>query len=278
MGITMQSYNSSSQAISSQPSEWTLERVKLAVSQGRRVHSSAVDIGNGLLVKYGTRASSREAEATMLVATHTTVPVAKIYATLHDEAESITYIVQSKLPGQSLSVLLPTLQPDQQAIIESELKEILRKLSCLDTYGQMGMVGKPSEFLGFHPFGIHGPWLATNLSEFLHWPIDTANSAVGCTVIEPVDLSNFDFEKSPIFSHGDLVPENILIDNGHVSGIIDWEHAGWYPYFWNSYIAQRNHYRYPKTWTDMVPNIMTLYERDWRVFFHNIYAKAYLFL
>ncbi|KAH0580985.1 hypothetical protein H2248_012136 [Termitomyces sp. 'cryptogamus'] len=258
--------------------EWTLERVKLAVSRGSKIHPSAVDIGNGLLVKYGTRVNSREADATMLVAAHTSVPVAEIHAILHDEVESVTYIVQSKLPGCSLSLLLPTLQPDQQATIELELKEILRELSLLDTYGQMGMVGKPSQFLGFHPFEVHGPWEATNLLEFLTWPINKANSAFGCTVIEPIDFGNFDLQKPPIFSHGDLVPENILIHDGHVSGIIDWEHAGWYPYFWNAYIAQRNWHRYPKIWLDMVPNIMIPYRRDWIVFRHDIFGKANRYL
>ncbi|KAH0580986.1 hypothetical protein H2248_012136 [Termitomyces sp. 'cryptogamus'] len=214
----------------------------------------------------------------MLVAAHTSVPVAEIHAILHDEVESVTYIVQSKLPGCSLSLLLPTLQPDQQATIELELKEILRELSLLDTYGQMGMVGKPSQFLGFHPFEVHGPWEATNLLEFLTWPINKANSAFGCTVIEPIDFGNFDLQKPPIFSHGDLVPENILIHDGHVSGIIDWEHAGWYPYFWNAYIAQRNWHRYPKIWLDMVPNIMIPYRRDWIVFRHDIFGKANRYL
>ncbi|KAG6871501.1 hypothetical protein C0995_004012, partial [Termitomyces sp. Mi166 len=143
-------------SMSSQSPEWTLERVKLAVSQGSRVHPRAVDIGNGFSVKYGMYIDSQEADATTFVATHTSVPVPEIHATLHDEVDSMTYIVQSKLPGCSLSLLLPTLQADQQATIELELKEILRQLSSLDSCGQMGMVGKPSQFLGFHPFEVHG--------------------------------------------------------------------------------------------------------------------------
>jgi len=32
-----------------------------------------------------------------------------------------------------------------------------------------------------------------------------------------------------LFTHGDLNPRNILVEEGHVSGIIDWEQSGWYP-------------------------------------------------
>ncbi|KAE9409823.1 hypothetical protein BT96DRAFT_912797 [Gymnopus androsaceus JB14] len=90
------------------------------------------------------------------------------------------------------------------------------------------------------------------------------------TVLEPLDTSIFDSEKPCIFSHGDLVPENIIIHDGHISGIIDWKWAGWYPYFWNAFIAQRRCPLYPvKTWTcwmEMVRHSMDTHDREWREF------------
>ena len=35
-----------------------------------------------------------------------------------------------------------------------------------------------------------------------------------------------------VFTHGDLDPRNILVEDGHVSGIFDWEQSGWYPKYW----------------------------------------------
>lgn len=35
-----------------------------------------------------------------------------------------------------------------------------------------------------------------------------------------------------VFTHGDLNMRNILVHNGKLSGIIDWETAGWYPDYW----------------------------------------------
>ncbi|KAJ0121945.1 Uncharacterized protein J7T55_002456 [Diaporthe amygdali] len=34
------------------------------------------------------------------------------------------------------------------------------------------------------------------------------------------------------FTHADLRPNNILIKDGHITAIIDWEFAGWYPEYW----------------------------------------------
>ena len=36
-----------------------------------------------------------------------------------------------------------------------------------------------------------------------------------------------------VFTHGDVAPQNIMINrNNEIAGIIDWEHAGWYPEYW----------------------------------------------
>lgn len=34
------------------------------------------------------------------------------------------------------------------------------------------------------------------------------------------------------FTHGDLLSHNIMIADGHISGILDWEFAGWLPEYW----------------------------------------------
>lgn len=33
-------------------------------------------------------------------------------------------------------------------------------------------------------------------------------------------------------THGDLLPQNILVEGSTITGIIDWETAGYYPAFW----------------------------------------------
>jgi serine/threonine protein kinase len=42
------------------------------------------------------------------------------------------------------------------------------------------------------------------------------------------------------FTHGDIKHHNILVDEeGHITGFLDWESAGWYPQFWEYTTALR---------------------------------------
>lgn len=42
-----------------------------------------------------------------------------------------------------------------------------------------------------------------------------------------------------VLTHGDLNTGNIMVHDGHVSGIIDWEYAGYYPDWWEYTEAMR---------------------------------------
>ena len=35
-----------------------------------------------------------------------------------------------------------------------------------------------------------------------------------------------------VFTHNDLHFSNIMIKDGHITGIIDWADSGWYPDYW----------------------------------------------
>ncbi len=36
-----------------------------------------------------------------------------------------------------------------------------------------------------------------------------------------------------VFSHGDLHQGNVMVKDGKITGLIDWELAGWYPEYWD---------------------------------------------
>jgi hypothetical protein len=57
-----------------------------------------------------------------------------------------------------------------------------------------------------------------------------------------------------VFTHADLAPRNILVDKStyEITGIVDWECAGWYPDYWEMAImwkGSRGSYDFPK-WMD----------------------------
>lgn len=42
-----------------------------------------------------------------------------------------------------------------------------------------------------------------------------------------------------VFTHDDLKPHNILVRGGQITGLLDWESAGWYPDYWEFTTALR---------------------------------------
>jgi Ser/Thr protein kinase RdoA (MazF antagonist) len=63
-----------------------------------------------------------------------------------------------------------------------------------------------------------------------------------------------------VFSHRDLTPRNILVHEGKISGLVDWEDSGWYPEYWE-YVK---FFQRPadKGWKDYAEDIFPEYYHD----------------
>ena len=224
----------------------------------RLFRANIVDLGDGTLVKYGTRVHPGEGYALRIVRESTaTTLLPKVFDIVTDDAKNETYIIQQKLPGTLLSEMLFTNNPtatttttttiDEPTLlsIASELRTFLAELSKLDGDGKrLGLVGRDGCFdhgvLARYDMRAYrgGGCMEgiTTTERFVRW-IDEYPMHGPSRQQRDDWIKNFQFHLPTMFSHGDLQPENILIDGGHLSGIIDWENAGWYPYFWNDYMA-----------------------------------------
>lgn len=118
---------------------------------------------------------------------------------------------------------------------------------------------------GPHCFGIWkkrlGPWWMIQicgLALFSLWRLSTCWNISYLTCCRTV------------FTHADIAPRNIMIDEQNkVTGILDWEYAGWYPDYWeyaqrwdismlpggscfNRPVFWRQSYSCPNSWTYLV--------------------------
>ncbi|KAJ7222243.1 hypothetical protein GGX14DRAFT_340546, partial [Mycena pura] len=165
-----------------------------------------------VIVKYGNRPLEQEARTTQFVARHTKgIRIPKVYAVFRDLENGRCYMVQEKLPGVPLMQLLPTLDATTRNNLAHELKGVFEQLALLNDMGPMGVVGSPG---AFNLFFFGSPNDRTG-------PLNTPEDFIKCipnafatrrpfmTDIPPTDA--FNFERSHVFSHGDLVPENILV-------------------------------------------------------------------
>jgi len=204
---------------------------------GRRV----VSIGD-IIVKYGETVVIEQAEATSFVSSNTTIPVPKILrATTLDNKN---HIYMTRLSGTPLSECVRSLSQSELETIALELKHYLDQLRGLKIKDY-----EKSEFLG----SLNGGPCLDKIfcsGRPQRGPFRTEREMYENICDRMVDLrswgrnkpDNYDHIRRRMyrensnhaitFTHGDLSPCNILVQEGHVTGILDWEEAGWYPECW----------------------------------------------
>ena len=76
--------------------------------------------------------------------------------------------------------------------------------------------------------------------------------------LEKIVPKSFNKEHRVVFSHGDIHVNNILCHNGKLTGLIDWECAGWYPEYWD-YAICIDHIRRLPFWVNSLRRIFPQY-------------------
>lgn len=64
-----------------------------------------------------------------------------------------------------------------------------------------------------------------------------------------------------MFTHGDLNPSNIMVSGNQAVSIIDWEFAGWYPYYWE-YTSSWYGNLTRLAWQDIIPKFLEPYPEE----------------
>lgn len=75
------------------------------------------------------------------------------------------------------------------------------------------------------------------------------------------------------FTHGDLRPPNIMVKDGYVVAIIDWELSGWYPEYWE-FAKALLIWRWQNDWTDYLMQILQPYHAEY--FMHSFLMEKLL--
>lgn len=248
--------------------EFSVDHVKSLIAT--RVQSfSAKDAVHGvvevdghpqLIVKYGPAVWKTEAIAMQLVREHTTVPVPRILSYVSERIGTSSrcgYIVMEKVQGVMLSSVIDTLDDNAVEAVSAQLASYLRELTKLDSAG-WGMPGKKGMYHKTYFNFASGPARLQSTKEFIAYFASAADMPLPK---EPAEanhlLQGIDLSRPPVFCHGDLVPENIMYDvaRRQITAIIDWETAGCYPYFWNSFVARRRKYDF-KNWEKIYSGVM----------------------
>ncbi len=156
-----------------------------------------------------------------------------------------SYIFMSFVPGLTVNQIWPQLSRDQKASISDQLNDALLRLRALNVPDSVSLGGVDGE-------GCKDTRRHTRICQ---------ESVRTCAAFEDFKFSNPHFGSSAyisllrglssshtakvVFSHGDLRPENIVVQpdqhgNYFLTGILDWEKSGFYPDYFECTKATSN--------------------------------------
>ncbi|PYH93063.1 kinase-like protein [Aspergillus ellipticus CBS 707.79] len=187
-----------------------------------------------------------------LVAERTTIPVPRVHRVESDEDGRVLKIHMDYMPGTPLDRAWPSMTDTQKKSVAEDLRNYVDQLRALKgdyigaaDHGQ-AVIGQRTVFHEGGPFDNEGEF-----NEFLFSKII---SRVPQTFRYHA-MKTFKDSHQIMFTHGDLAPRNILVLDGHVTALLDWEHAGWYPEYWEYVKAYRDFNAVP-SWLDYVDTIL----------------------
>lgn len=186
----------------------------------------------GLYLRRGSPrlATKHEVEAHTLgmIEQFTSIPAPRAIDVIH--TPRFSYLLMTCVPGRPIGQMLDEMTDEQLDQAVTDLKRYVNQLRQISN--------KTPEFKICNSVG----------GGFLEWRIPDSqreelrfkteadfnrylSSPLRAVIREKAAVSH-DIPHDIVFTHGDLNPRNILAENGKITGIVDWENAGWFPEYW----------------------------------------------
>ncbi|CDM34173.1 Protein kinase-like domain [Penicillium roqueforti FM164] len=173
-----------------------------------------IRVAQDRLLKYGpSQDIELEAENMRYISENTAIPIPHVHETqIHDGGAKS--ILMDYIEGQTLQDAWSSMIPSQKMSVAQELRGYVQQLR--------GLKREPLEPFSHKHIYMRRP---VYLDEYLFSRLRTSvpDLLLNCT-------GNKWPEDKLVFTHGDLAPRNILVDDhGHVTAVLDWELSGWQP-------------------------------------------------
>lgn len=212
-------------------------------------------------------ASKHQAEfrTLQLVQKYTQIPAPRGIDTLQYTGSS--FLLMAGLPGEKIGLMLPTMTDEQIQAVVQDLKKYTAELRQIPNKS-----GSGSAICNALGGGILDWRIGDSQREELTCQ-DEAEFNQYLTRDLPLNedarkqiLKTHSVKHEIVFTHADLNPRNILVDeNGKISGIVDWECAGWYPEYWE-YTKAHFTVRYTIRWiADVIDQVFLEYRDELQV-------------
>lgn len=206
-----------------------------------------------------------EAETLRLVEKHTQIPAPRIIDTV--EYAGSSFLLMTALRGEVIGRMIYIMTDEQLDLARQDMMKYICELRLIPK--NIGLGYKICNALGG---GIQDWRIGDSQREELRFE-DVSQFKQYLADDLPLNeetreliLALKDVKYDTVFTHADLNLRNILVDeNGKISGIVDWECAGWYPEYWE-YTKTHFGVRYTVRWiVDVIDLIFPGYREELRV-------------
>ena len=173
------------------------------------------------------------------------VPRVICYGEHPDTPHALISIIMTRMPGSELGQVYKSLRPEEKDTIMSELKlyiDVMR--SWHNPWGRNRICSVSGTAIRSIRVPRHTMGPFENEQEFSDFLIGATSNegSMSASKFEETIARVKEAHAIPhkiVFTHGDLMHHNILVHNGHLSAILDWEAAGWLPDYWEFTTAAR---------------------------------------
>ncbi|KAG5289073.1 PKc-like superfamily domain-containing protein [Histoplasma ohiense] len=165
---------------------------------------------------------------------NTQIPIPSVIKEWTDDNDR-HFVLMERIKGQTLEDAWPTLSSSDKERIADQVAKCLVQLRSLQS-PQMRSLNHRPLYSGWlflrEPLTPHGPFTSeTEFWDYLSFKLTKLPKEALARLRTRLPTS------APYtFTHGDLAFCNIIVKDGNLAGILDWEDAGYFPVWWE-YVA-----------------------------------------
>ncbi|RAH54974.1 kinase-like protein [Aspergillus piperis CBS 112811] len=207
---------------------------------GNRVVESRTTSGNLVAVKVNRKEDYRRSEAEMMQFAHEKGILTPRVRGCYDVKRGVIATVTDRVPGDSLDKVWHTLTKSQKKNIELQLKQQVQEMRK-HTQPYIGRIGNVTTYNFFDRLHNNDMGPFASEEEFDEWCFAR---------VKKKRPSKF------VLTHGDLSARNIMVQDGQLTGIVDWAYSGFFPEYMEYALATVIHESIEDWWLPVLKRVL----------------------
>ncbi|KAI5455757.1 kinase-like domain-containing protein [Mariannaea sp. PMI_226] len=182
-----------------------------------------------IVTKSGKRINLQEVNA-LQVARKAQLPVPCVYNT-ETTQDGTKHLKMEYIEGETLNKIWPNMSTNEKKDIAQQLRTLLEIMQSIPPPPNLIGGCDGEEIRDLHVRSIHRAPSCINEEGFNAYILSSLSQSIPSSIYKAF-AQRLQTNHRIVFSHCDLSPRNIIVKEGKIKGLIDWELAGWYPEYW----------------------------------------------